>query len=341
MCKSKVAFGEFFGFIFIFILLLVACYFVSTRPLNSPDDTYSYYSFLKSIRYLVGEYDGRFEILFVFITKLAVNLSENHYIYFGFLFVVLNLFYFILYLELSFNHLPKTHIIIFFSFLFLSGWYYTSSVNGIRHGLAAPLVIMSMLRFLNGKYISSVFLFIVSLGFHTSGILILPFYALLKIRYKTFSFIFFFVALFYPLGINEAMIKLLSDYSGIGVYEAVKFYLDDGLQGWVGFQYQLFLYSVFWFFLIHIGRRFTKPELIYFIERFNIVYGSLCMVYFVFGFGNFSNRYAFVAWCFIPILQYAYYEVVDVRNNIKQALVVFLLSISYSVFLLRLNLILS
>ncbi len=339
--KSGLSNIKIFNYFLMVLLFFYSSYEISIRPLYSPDDTYSYYSFFNLLNVLGENYDGRFEFLFVKLTRISIYISENYKVYFAILFFCLNLFYIFLYREVKKTLLVNTSILLFFCFLFLSGWYYTSAVNGIRQGLATPLAILSVIYFTNKKYIKSLIFMTISAGFHLSTVLIIPFVFLTKIRYKNFVYVFALCALFYPIGVNELIVKFISDLLGIGLYESIKYYLDNGLKGWIGFHSILFIYSIFWFIIFHLSRRFVIKDKVIIFEKFIMIYGILCMIYFIFGFGNFSNRYAFTAWCFIPIVQYVFFQLLSINKTLKFCLSYFLLIISFFIFMLRIRLILS
>jgi hypothetical protein len=214
-------------------------------------------------------------------------------------------------LYLSYAELLKdkgySYIIIFISLLLLSGWYITEITNGIRQGMALVILYWSIFKYLkNDRYfLFAVFLFI-AIGFHQSVYLILPFLLLYKIKFKYTLFIWAILAVAYVIGLNENIVKYMSDLLNVNTYKFIKYYslLDKSMSGfgnYEGLRWDLFLYTIFWpllYFFIY-GKR-SNDEVFSFIVK---TYLILSMPYFVFGFGPYSNRYAVIGWFFLPFLQ--------------------------------------
>ena len=106
------------------------------------------------------------------------------------------------------------------------------------------------------------------------------------------------------------MVKFVSEFFGLGLYESIRFYSitvsEAGAGRYEGFSISFFGYTILWplvfFFLASSTRLLSELEK----SRWFVivkVYMILCFPYFVFGFGPFSNRYAFIAWLFVPVFQ--------------------------------------
>ena len=113
-------------------------------------------------------------------------------------------------------------------------------------------------------------------------------------------------------GINELVVKELSQAFNLPVYEYVKYFsLEKGAtEGglYEGFIFSFFVYTLFWpiflLFLLVIKFRLkskvaNSPNIYQLIK----IYLLFSLVYFIMGFGPFSNRYAFFAWFLVPYMQ--------------------------------------
>jgi hypothetical protein len=195
-------------------------------------------------------------------------------------------------------------VLFFFGFIFLSSWYITATTNGLRQGLALPFLYLSFSYLFSRKKIIAIFWFLISVSLHYSSFLVLPFTILAFFNFKFVVLIFCTLAFSYFLGFNELVVKEISDYSGFRVYENIKNYAGNS-DYQSGFQFDLFLYTIFWPIIIGLGLffKFFDDDGFKVVQRANHKYMILALPYFVFGFGAFSNRYAFICWFFIPFLQ--------------------------------------
>lgn len=288
------------------IVLCVFFFFLSIiigwRGVEIGADTTQYISYYNSLFNNIGFY---YEPFFEIISRAIYYLGGDYNVYFLFLALLFNFFWI-----KNFNLLVdgfEIKNIVFNSFLFLilsilSSWYFTATTNGLRQGLSLIILYFCFFDyFINKNKMKFIVILFSSILFHYSTILFLPFILLFKIKNKiNFLIVIFILSFFYVLGLNEVIVKWISSLFGLDFYLNIKNYsnLEDNLEGsWVGFNLKLYLYSVFWIFLYLILSGLDK--------RFLLIklYCILLCPYFVFGFGPFSNRYAFIAWLFLPFLQ--------------------------------------
>jgi len=180
--------------------------------------------------------------------------------------------------------------------------------NGIRQAMAVSLLFFSLIFYHEKKYILFILLSTFSTVLHNSNLLLLPFVFLLNFRFfslKMSFFAFIFFAFGYVFDFNQYFVRFISDISGFDLYSAIKNYADDGtsVAPWVGFDIRFFSYNVFWFalpFVLWYFKLLKVDKNLIFILK---IYSLLCVFYFIFGYGAFSNRWAYPSWLFIPILQ--------------------------------------
>src|SRR5690606_10946488 len=102
----------------------------------------------------------------------------------------------------------------------------------------------------------SALLFVLSVSFHYSSFLVLPFVILALLNLNKVLLAWLALAAGYIIGLNEIVVKTVSDLTGFSVYEQIKFYsVDIGDAGrYDGFIWGFFLYTVFWpvlFLVVH------------------------------------------------------------------------------------------
>jgi hypothetical protein len=276
---------------------------VGNRPMYVGSDTNTYVEIFRSIFSGGGD---KYEPGFLFLIKMSGFFSKEHEFVFsviGFLVTFIYLL-FSMYFAKNFRSREQAKII-FFTCIFLlsSSWFFVAVANGVRQGLSLSVLYFSICLVLNKKYIYSFFVFGFSVSFHYSSILFLPFFALIFLSFRFVFFVYCLLGFFYFLGVNEIVVRVISQTLDLPIYDLINGYAD-GLQRWSGFVPELFFYTILWpiLFLLIYFLGYLKSYSCSSVFDSLKIYLILCLPYFVFGFGSFSNRYGFIAWFFIPFL---------------------------------------
>ncbi|BCY01820.1 EpsG family protein [Stutzerimonas stutzeri] len=287
------------------LYILFVIVFYAFRDFGVGADTANYAAYFE--RVASGVYQSRYEPLFSLVTIVVAVFFDSYYFYFGVLFIFFAFFYFYAAGSFSAFSFLRADEGLLFALLMIaictfSSWYFTAATNALRHGISLSLLYVSLMFLLRGKSIGALLFFLLSLGFHYSVILLLPFLGLLLVSGRIFLFVFGIIAVGYPLGLNEKAVALISSLFGLDVYARLADYAsEDAL--WVGFQWDFYLYSLFWLAFSFVVRHFVFARYKFEYDRLVKIYMVLLFPYMAFGFGGFSNRYAFMAWLFLPILQ--------------------------------------
>lgn len=292
----------------IFYLVIIAffSYLVATRQLAANTDAIVYRNYFLNLDYY-NSGDRTFELGYHYFNYVVFKLSDNYELFLFTFYFVFNIIYikslsnFISYKGKSFRLFGY---FTFLSLILLSSWYQTATLNGLRQGFSLSLLYLSLsYLFLQSKPKFILFLTLSCL-FHSSTLLILPFLFLLKTKLRDIFLIFLIASVFYYLGVSEYLIRIFSNLIGLPLYEEISSYSEDN-QLWKGFQLSFFVYSFFWccFFLIIHHRYLIKSKSSVFLLKTMFL---LTITYFVLGFGSFSNRFGFIAWLFLPIIQTFY-----------------------------------
>lgn len=319
-----------------FIMLFILSYFVATRELTIGTDTISYKNLFFGLNYNNLEVGYRYFNIFIY------KISKSFQLFLFIFYFTLNFIYikcldnFIKKESKSFYLLVFT---LFLSFLFLSPWYQSATLNALRQGYSLVLMYLALSYFfLKCKYKFLLFLML-SCSFHSSSLIILPFLLLLFCSIRIVIPTFILISIFYPLGINEEIVKYFSTVSGIPLYYEIISYSEKN-EMWKGFQLNFYIYSMFWCFIFSLFYfRFNREsESSLFLLKVFII---LTCYYFVLGFGSYSNRFAFASWFLLPLIQ-AYYLAGFIKKYINgidrvyyMILILFIFGVAHYYLILR------
>ncbi|MGP5213755.1 EpsG family protein [Psychrobacter immobilis] len=311
--------------IFTFVIMIFS-YLVSTRDLSIGTDAINYRDyFLNVTAFDSSQY--RHEPGYHYFNLLMYRVSDSFAVFlfvFYFLFNVIYIKSMNMFLEVEKKSRYIFGQLIFLILIFSSSWYQVATLNGLRQGFSLSLLFLSFgFAFHNKKY-TFYLLLLLSCLFHYSTILILPFLFLLLLRLKWVISVLIITSVFYPLGINELLIRVVSDISNIPLHDAISSYAE-GVVLWEGFQLIFFAYSVFWsvlFVFLHFVFLKNSNKSCFVLK----VFLTLTTSYFVLGFGSFSNRFGYVSWMFLPVIQTFYLTNILINKKINiNALLIFVL----------------
>lgn len=286
-----------YNFYLYFLILIVISFFYGFRDLSIGYDSYVY---AMNFVYIEDRHFS-FEPFFDFLTKTIRFFTSNYSIYFTLICLIIFANYLVLNFFIYKKEFFKYRFLIIISFLISSTWVLTIITNAMRQGVGLSFLFIFLWLFLNKKYFLSLVFLIPALLSHGSIVLFLVIFWLLFIKSNKiyFSLILLF-SIFYPLGINEGIVNNFSKILGIDLYDKIKNYAVAA-DAWVGFQLNFYLYTIFWFLCFSAFYKYVYKDECYFTLL--KIYSFLMVLYFIFGFGGYSNRYAFFCWAFLPVLQ--------------------------------------
>lgn len=294
------------GLLFLFVLIVLASAVAGYRDYSIGLDTYNYISIF--LDHETSIWDAKQEVGFIALSKLIYRFGGSVEVFFTTVAFTTTSFMCMAYYKLARIELSENVVLnvsIFFILLFFSDWYFSGLTNGLRHAAALSILYYSLSFFRDRRIISFIFFFVLSVSFHKSVLLIIPFLLFFLLELRVLFLLFFLFSIGYYLDVNSYVIMLLSEATGIGVYDKIYNYLEntDGEQVWRGFNLSFYLYNLFWFLLPFILIRIKiiegSEELYFIIKAFAV----FSIFYFTLGFGAFSNRWAYFSWLFLPILQ--------------------------------------
>ncbi len=289
--------------IYIFALLfvlLVLSFLVGSRELSVGTDTQNYADFFISVR--ESFFSSRFEFLFKVLTISIRSFSDSLALYFSLVFLIFNYVYLAFFYSALDDVRKPQYLLTFFGLMCASSWYIVATTNGLRQGLSLPFLYFSLLYLANRKYFRSSLFLLVSFGFHKAVSLVFPFIFLLFFRVTPVFIVFLVSAFLYFFGLTERLLSFISSVIPIDIYGYIISYGAE-TDKWVGFQLAFFVYTLFWGVVGYFVKEFLEKQWVLVYSRAFKFYCILMLPYFYFGFGAYSNRYAFIGWLFLPVLQ--------------------------------------
>lgn len=248
-CQSKAL--DLCGF---FVLIISVTLFYGLRTNGSPD-TYMYVNRFINLGTL-EQFEWSFP--FFYLMKTISFVGEDAVTY-----KVLSSFFFVLilsfYIFIAFDKCNKTLCLTLCS---INWSIYDMVTNTYRQGVAGVLVLLATALFIKRRYYLSSFLFLLSIGFHWSSVLIvfLFFVSVLisKSSFKLqqligmFLLLYFIVSMFNEMGLAtilgkmDSMFSYIGDITGYNIVNKQNSYLNDGVVGALFYNYSFVkkLYSV-------------------------------------------------------------------------------------------------
>lgn len=315
-------------------IILTISVLVSFRDYSIGADTLNYVE-----HYILnGSFMG-FEPSFRYLIKFFNLITLDPTLFFGFICFLVTIFYYKTYEELKIDH-KVYYTLILFSLLLFSSWYINAITNGLRQGIALAILYYALVRyFLNKEYFKFIIFLFLSISFHYSIILVVPFFILYHLlSFNKLLFLWFIVGVFYIFGINEIIFyNLMNIFGQNEIYLKIKNYSGDVAVAYYGFNWSFFIYTIL-FPLISMTISYLSNNIKKLPTTFIKIYLILCLPYFICGFANYSNRYAVIAWFFLPLIQLSIIKQLNFSRNSLQfiSVTLFCFGIIYF-YLIRIN----
>lgn len=301
---------------------------VAIRPDGIGTDTANYRShFLRLLA--EDDYTTRFEPAFDLMMRMVASVTHAPEILFGLIYALL-LALLIAGMRNATWSVPRSKMSMFplaaLGLLLFSSWFITGSTNGLRQGLSLGMFYFGVTLILfRKKWLPGLLFVCTAPFFHLSTILLWPIiFAALLLPMWTITLLFLFSGAAYTVGLLEQIVFLMSEMTEVNAYGWVIDYADH-VSRWEGWQADLFAYTVGMAIIHLIGRAFVPKHDRAPIDAALKIYMLACIPYFVFGFGNFSNRYGTMAWTFLPILHITWIFTARINAKFRTAITLLLL----------------
>lgn len=295
-------------------IIIIISAIVAFRDYSIGADTLTYVENYISNASFIG-----FEPLFRILIKFFNLITVDPTLFFGFVCFLITMFYYKTYEELEYNH-KIYYTLILFSLLLFSSWYISAVTNGLRQGIALVILYYSFVKyFLNKKYFIFIIFLLLSIFFHYSIIIVIPFLILYHLlSFNKLFILWFVIGVFYIFGINEIIFyNIMNIFGQNEIFLKIKNYAGSESVAYHGFNWNFFIYTIF-FPLISIIISYSRNNFKHLPIVLIKIYMVLCLPYFIFGFANYSNRYAFIAWFLIPLIQLSIIKQFNFSRNSLQ-----------------------
>jgi len=291
----------------IFLCQVIMATFVGSRSLNTGTDTLVYathFGLIEKCQCLTGSHELGFEWLTLIVSLTGFGAT--------FYFIVISLIIFMLVNRVisQINRMDghkyiwdgsTLRVLIIATFL-VSPFFVSAHINAIRQGMAAFFVFYALLSILSKNWKSFIFTGLIAISIHSTSIMYLGLFPLLLLPFKALFFLVSSLSIVYAASFSDDLLLRASEVLGISLYESVVSYRND-VNYQSGVRYDFLIFSwVGIFFALACRRFFDKFERVITLMSLIKVYLLLIIPFLLFGFANFSNRYAYTAWLFLSIL---------------------------------------
>jgi len=292
--------------ILLFVSTIIVSIFSGFRDVWIGTDTENYTSFYNAILRGSSNYIN-YEPLFIIFSRIIASFELNSNFFLSLITLLITWMYLFAFIKSSKIWKKGYGLLPVYTIMLFSSWYLVATINGLRQGIALAILYVAMAFLADGKPFHFVIIFFLALGFHTSVILIIPFLFLYLISVKKLSYIYFSSTLLAITGLSEQCIKIISITFNLGVYEKIKDYGNaSNVSEFYGYRIDIFIYSIFWVYFFIFSRHLLRKE---YFHKFDLIIKNFIILsfpYLFFGFGGFSNRYAIIAWFYLPLIQAAF-----------------------------------
>ena len=295
-CITKKS-SNYIAYYFSIFFTLFTLIFFSFRPLCVGADTAVYaLSFESAKSYVLREFmlQSPFEHLY---SLLAWSISNIGLSFSWFQFILLSVIFgcFIRYVQIT----KKSSTFLLF-ILFSFPFFYSISLNTVRSGMSYSLSILGLLLLFKKRHYASL-LFLISSLFHVTGLVYLVSYFIRANKLSVNKYIIFWlVSLLISLtGAQDLIITNIPDIGRV-TDKLSKYQINDS--GYItGFRLDFFIFSALPLFM-YLYLRITKICVTIYLQYLMKVYFSLNIIYLIFLFYPYGDRFALMSWILIPFI---------------------------------------
>ncbi|MEK4537562.1 EpsG family protein [Peribacillus sp. FSL K6-1552] len=272
----------------------------------------------------------RWEPGFVSYQWLLAQFTTSHIVFIGIsMFVMWAILISALKKVVAVKYLP----LLMFGYLSLF-CFYNFSMNVVRQGFAAPLIILMLVYLGNNKYRKAIVIFLTALTFHQSSIIAGPLLVIkrLNVSVRFLCVIFAVSSLLMITGLNQRLMSDVAVVFGGGLGDAVISYSSEAILSRYGSSNRIdfLIFTSTWILwgLWFRSRYLSSDEFYVWLLK---CYIALSSVYILFGFIGYSDRLAAYAWFLIPILMF--YPAIKMQSKYRKHWILVCMIISVVLFM--------
>ena len=301
MSKWNISLSTFKYYLLTLLVFTMISVVVGIRDLDVGTDTRTYVQIYESILNSVKtiEFEPGFHALS--LISASMKLSGSSYLvllsFLQFLLIIFAVKKMATFLDYGRNSAKFSLILI--SFFIISPFFLSAQINAIRQGIGAILLIYAAVTYLQKEYFSFIVWVLLALSFHFSSAIYALLIPLLSLGKKNILLITLLFFVLYVTGLSELIVKAFSNVTGLPVHAyIVEYKALHGYRSGVRLDFALFSIilpiSAYAFVNLFLRRELKK------ITSAISIYLIFLIPFWIFGWGDYSNRYAFNAWLFIP-----------------------------------------
>lgn len=289
---------------------IVLAIIVGTRDISVGHDTYQYTQLYESVKNCHC-FDGGVEIGFQYLSLLFAHADFSNEAYF----ISISLILFFLvntvafkYVELFSSSIERYSndywfLIYLVVLIFLwSPFYVSAHINAIRQGLSSFFVYLALFAFILKNWRLFVISSIAAISFHHTALMYIAFFPLLLLTLNQVVLIVLVLSVSYSIGFSEVLIAWISKILNLEIYEKISNYqLKVNYEN--GVRYDFIVFSLLLGLVPYFIHQFISTEKYRNGLALSLkIYLLLLIPFLLFGFANFSNRFVYTAWLFLPFL---------------------------------------
>ncbi|MDX1347439.1 MAG: EpsG family protein [Thiomicrorhabdus chilensis] len=224
-------------------------------------------------------------------------------------------------------------VLIFMGLMLVSPFFMSAQVNVLRQSISVLFVLLVALSLLQGRYYQSLLWALFAISFHTSALMFLLFLSGVFLSFNLVVGLSLILFTLYVSGATEILIEMFSSVSGLSIYQAISGYRTDAVYQ-SGVRIEFAVFSIFPLVLYFMAQQLDvihKTQWLARLQPVLKVYLLLLIPFWLFGWANYSDRFAWSAWFAMPLFLTVF--VFPVLHKLSAALLFLLAFIAGAWFL--------
>ncbi|MEA3406389.1 MAG: EpsG family protein [Pseudomonadota bacterium] len=224
-------------------------------------------------------------------------------------------------------------MLIFMTLMLISPFFMGAQINVLRQSISVLFVLLVAISLLQGRYYQSLLWALFAISFHTSALMFLAFLSGVFLSFNLVVGLSLILFTLYIAGATEILIEMLSSASGLSIYQAISGYRTDA-EYENGVRIEFAIFSIFPLALYFIAQQLDVIHKTQWLARLKPVlkvYLLLLIPFWLFGWANYSDRFAWSAWFAMPLFLTVF--IYPILNKFSPALLFLLALMAGGVFL--------
>lgn len=195
-------------------------------------------------------------------------------------------------------------LLIFMLLMLLSPFFISAQTNVLRQAVGGLFLFLAALSLLQARYIPLIIWAFLAANFHATTMLYMVFMAGLLLSFNIVAGISLALFVLYITGASQLLIELLSHLSGLPIYQTINDYSNNDSYN-RGIRFDFAVFSIFPLALYFIAQWLDVHHKDQWLARLRFtlkLYLLLLIPFWLFGWANYADRFAFYAWFAMPLV---------------------------------------